>query len=114
MRTPHVRNHETFVKTEMNDRGDEHGGIAFERDPVRHRNVAEQLLPAFSPRAITAKEPKMHKYIDLFIAKMKLLGDSPEGIDLATWCNWLAMDISADITYNHEMNQMRDSKSNLT
>lgn len=114
MHTPHVRNHETFIKTEINDRGDEHGGIAFERDPVRHRIVAKQTLPAFSPREIIAQEPEMHKYIDLFTFKMKSLSDLPDGIDRATWCNWSAMDISANITYNHEMNQMRDSRSNFT
>ncbi|KAI0890577.1 cytochrome P450 [Annulohypoxylon maeteangense] len=108
---PHVKNHELFVKTEMNDRGDEHGGIAFERDPVRHRKVSKQLSPAFSSRSITAKEPAMHKHIDLFIERMKTLGAAEDGVDLARWCNWLAMDISADITYNRQMNQIRDMKN---
>ncbi|KAI1077304.1 cytochrome P450 [Whalleya microplaca] len=111
--TPHVKNHELFVKTEINDRGDKTGGIAFERDPVRHREVRKQLSPAFSSRSITAKEPVMHKYIDLFVERMKAIGAVSEGVDLAQWCNWVAMDISADMTYNREMNQVRDMKNSV-
>ncbi|KAI0179684.1 cytochrome P450 [Hypoxylon sp. FL1284] len=111
--TPHVKNHELFVMTELNDRGDKHGGIAFERDPVRHRKVSKQLSPAFSSRSITAKEVAMHRHIDLFIERMKTLGSAEDGVDLARWCNWLAMDIAADITYNCEMNQIRDMKNSV-
>ncbi|KAI6081597.1 cytochrome P450 [Hypoxylon rubiginosum] len=111
--TPHIKNHELFVKTELNDRGDEHGGIAFERDPVRHRIVSKQLSPAFSSRSITAKESAMHEHIDLFVDKMMTHGAAKDGVDLAHWCNWLAMDISADITYNRKMNQIKDMKNSV-
>ncbi|CAJ2510910.1 Uu.00g065350.m01.CDS01 [Anthostomella pinea] len=111
--TSHVGSLETFVKTDLNDRGDAHGGIAFERDPVRHRKVAKQISPAFSSRSITALEPTMHEHIDLFIKQMKTMEDSgkTERIDLAKWCNWLAVDISADMTYNRKMNQFRDMRN---
>ncbi|KAI0017017.1 hypothetical protein F4780DRAFT_630787 [Xylariomycetidae sp. FL0641] len=68
--THHVRNYERFTETDFNDRGDEHGGISWERDPIRHRKVAKQLSPAFSPRSIAAKpEPTFHKYFDIASAK---------------------------------------------
>jgi hypothetical protein len=70
--------------------------------------VAKQVAPAFSSKSIRAKEPRLHKYIDLFIEQMNVYGDA--GVDLSKWCNWLAMDISADMAYNHEMHQTRDSK----
>ncbi|RYP75705.1 hypothetical protein DL771_002192 [Monosporascus sp. 5C6A] len=107
--SPHVKNHETFCKTDMNDRGDEHGGLLFERDPVRHRKVAKQVSPAFSSRSMKAKEPRLHKHIDFFVEKMKAIGG--DGVDISMWCNWLAMDISADMAYNREMHQMRDMRN---
>ncbi|KAI0019240.1 benzoate 4-monooxygenase cytochrome P450 [Xylariomycetidae sp. FL0641] len=107
----HDKSHETFVKTDFNDFGDEHGGIAFERDPVRHRKVAKALAPAFSSRAIAAKVPTMLKYIDLFIGKARQLGGGSEGLDVGKWTNWLTMDIAADLAYSREMNQMRHMES---
>ena len=44
---------------------------------------------------------------------MKELGDVPQGIELALWTNWLAIDIAADLSYNEEMNQVTDRKSLL-
>lgn len=55
-----------------------------------------------------AKEPRLHKHIDFFVEKMKAIGEN--GIDMSIWCNWLAMDISGDMAYNHELHQMRDSE----
>lgn len=104
------RNLETFVKTEITDFGDKHGGLVVERDPERHRVIAKRVSPAFSSRSIAAKEPTLHRYMDLFISQMELLGESPEGVDMADWTHWLAMDMSADLTYSRELHQMRDSQ----
>lgn len=103
---------ELFPKTQINNHGnDEHGGIIWEWDPVRHRQVAKQLAPAFSGRALKAKEPTLHKYIDLFVDRMKLYGNEAQGVSLPTWVNWVCVDISADMAYNREMNALRDSKA---
>ena len=108
--TPNVKNQETWVKTDINDRGDEHGGILFERDPARHRRVAKQLAPAFSSRSTRAKEPTLHKHVELFVERMRSIGSAPGGVDVAQWSMWVAMDISADMAYNREMNCLRDSR----
>ncbi|KAI0485253.1 isotrichodermin C-15 hydroxylase [Xylariaceae sp. FL0804] len=107
--SPHVNHLESFWKTDLNDRGDKHGGLLFERDPLRHRNVAKKLSPAFSSKSTRAKEQRLHQHIDYFIEKIKLVG--ADGINVAAWCNWLAMDISADMSYNRKMHQMRDMRS---
>ncbi|KAK8016929.1 Cytochrome P450 [Apiospora rasikravindrae] len=104
------KNLETFVKTEINDFGDEHGGLVFEQDPERHRRIAKRVSPAFSARSIAAKEPILHDHMDFFISQMEVLGKNPEGVDMTDWTNWLAMDMSADLTYSRKMYQMRDSK----
>ncbi|KAI0025983.1 cytochrome P450 [Xylariomycetidae sp. FL0641] len=108
----HTRNIEVFPKTQINNHGnDEHGGLLWEWDPVRHRRVAKQMSPAFSGRALQAKETALHTYIDLFVSRMKEYGASPEGISLTAWVNWLCVDISADMAYNWEMNAMKDMRN---
>ncbi|KAK5992617.1 Cytochrome P450 monooxygenase TwmD [Cladobotryum mycophilum] len=106
-----TKNLEHFTKTEINNHGnDEHGGIIWEWDPARHRRVAKQLSPAFSGRALRAKEPTLHKYIDLFVQRMRTLGGGAQGVSLPNWINWLCVDISADLAYNREMNALKDMK----
>jgi cytochrome P450 len=107
---PHQRNLEDFVKTDFQNRGKDLGGIVWEQDPVRHREVARKLSPAFSSRSIRAMEPLVHEYMDYFILRLKELGGAKEGVRLADWTNWLAMDLSADLTWHEKMHQMRDSR----
>ncbi|KAI6084063.1 cytochrome P450 [Hypoxylon rubiginosum] len=109
--SPHQKNLETFVKTNFQNRGKDLGGIIWEEDPVRHRQVARKLSPAFSSCSVRNMEPLVHKYMDYFIAKMKELGS--DGIFLVQWTNWLAMDLSADLAWNAKMNQMRDMKDSI-
>ncbi|TGO65891.1 hypothetical protein BOTNAR_0073g00160 [Botryotinia narcissicola] len=85
----------------------EDGGISFEIDPIKHRDVARKLSPAFSARNTNAKEAVLHKHIDSFVEKMIAMGGEKD-IELRQWTDWLTMDVSADMTYNRQMNQMRD------
>ncbi|RYP05821.1 hypothetical protein DL764_003532 [Monosporascus ibericus] len=89
---------------DLMDFGTGDGGFIWEQDPVKRREVAKKILPAFSTKAIKAKEPIVHQHIDFFIEKMKSVGGSSEGVDM----NTLAMDMSADLAYNRELHQMRD------
>lgn len=107
----HEKSLELFPKTQINNHGnDEHGGLIWEWDPVRHRQVSKRLSPAFSGRALKAKEPTIHKYVDLFVDRIKDLGGRPQGVSLPKWINWLCVDLSADMAYNREMNALNDSK----
>lgn len=107
----HNKNIELFPKTQINNHGnDEHGGLIWEWDPVRHRKVAKQMAPAFSGRALQAKAPALHKYVDLFVDRMTSLGSATRGVDLTTWINWLCVDMSANMAYNREMNALKNSK----
>ncbi|KAI1147270.1 cytochrome P450 [Nemania diffusa] len=105
----HHQNIELFPKTQINNHGSEkRGGLIWEWDPVRHRQVAKQISPAFSGRALRAKEPALHRYIDLFIQHMISDGQDDRGVSLPTWLNWLCVDISAEMAYNREMNAMQN------
>ncbi|KAI0899582.1 cytochrome P450 [Annulohypoxylon nitens] len=107
------KNLELFVQVGYDalDTGD--GGITGEPNPVRHREVAKKLAPAFSTRNFKAKEEAVQKHIDFFVEKMKVVGATDEGVELQRWSDWLALDLSADMTYGLEMNQMRDMKDSL-
>ncbi|KAK6860830.1 hypothetical protein PG995_004466 [Apiospora arundinis] len=106
------KNLELFPKTQINNHGnDKRGGLIWEWDPSRHREVAKQLGPAFKGSALKAKEPTLHRHIDHFVERMKTLGSGPEGVSLPTWTNWLCVDISADMAYNREMNALKDMKT---
>lgn len=107
----HNKNLELFHKTQIGNYGnDKHGGLIWEWDPVRHRQVAKQLSPAFSGRALKAKEPALHSYIDQFVERMKTHGGVAEGVNIPTWISWLCVDVAADMAYNRQMNAMKDSK----
>lgn len=108
---PAVKSHETWVKTDLMDFGAGDMGFIWEEDPAKRREVAKKILPAFSTKAIKAKEPTVQMYIDSFVDKMKQFGDASNGVDLNKWLNWLAMDMSADLAYSREMNHMREGKN---
>ncbi|KAH6664822.1 cytochrome P450 [Halenospora varia] len=108
------RNHlEVFPKTDFNNRGKDMGGIIWEEDPVKHREVARKIAPAFSNRSIRAMEPEVHRYIDSFVSQMRDLGGVKESVGLVEWTNWLAMDLSADLTWDERMGEMRDLKNTI-
>lgn len=90
------------------DTGD--GGISGETNPIKHREIAKKLAHAFSTRSFKAKETAVHKHMDLFVQRMKEVGDGEKGAELQRWTDWLALDLSADMTYGLAMNQMRNSK----
>ena len=108
--SPHEKNLEVFAKTNFQNRGKDLGGIVWEEDPVRHREVVKKLSPAFSSRSIKALEPVAHEYMDYFVTRMKELGSEPTGVGLMEWTNWLAMDQAADMAWNEKLHQMRDRR----
>jgi cytochrome P450 len=101
-------NLELFVQVGYDtlDTGD--NGITGEPNPVRHREVAKKLAPAFSARKLKAKEATILKHVDLFIERMKETGTG--GAELQCWTDRLGLDLSADMVYGREMGQVRDSK----
>jgi cytochrome P450 len=105
---------EVFVKTDFEDLGEGDGGISFETDPVKHREVAKRMAPAFSMKNFKAKEATLQYYVDMFIDKMKEVGGSDKGAEMRRWADWLSMDIAADMTYNRQMNEIRDSEPPLS
>ncbi|KAK4107900.1 cytochrome P450 [Canariomyces notabilis] len=107
----HTKHMEHFPKAKFVDLGGGDKGLTWETDPAKHRDVAKRIAPAFSVKSIRSKEPTMHKYIDLFVWKMREVGGQQGGIELRTWTDWVAMDISAELAYGHEMHQVERAKT---
>nr|XP_036577183.1 benzoate 4-monooxygenase cytochrome p450 [Colletotrichum truncatum]KAF6784095.1 benzoate 4-monooxygenase cytochrome p450 [Colletotrichum truncatum] len=107
-----VRNRETFVKTEFQDLGGDEPGVTAERDPEKHRNVAKQLTPAFSPRALHAQEVHVHRYVDLLIDQLdKHGGTSAAGVDMREWFDWLVLDIAGYMAWCYEFNNLKNAQT---
>ncbi|KAF2874416.1 cytochrome P450 [Massariosphaeria phaeospora] len=113
--SPQHKNLEDFVKTDFQNRGKDLGGLIWEEDPVRHRNVARQIAPAFSTRFTRTLEPIMHEHMDHFVVKMNdmSMNGNGNGVPLVRWTNWLAMDMSADLAWSEKMHQMRDMRDSV-
>ena len=77
-----VKMRELFMKTNLQDIGKKDGGISWERDPEKHRQVAKKLHPAFSARSMKAQEATVQEYIDLFVNRMSEYGGGENGIEL--------------------------------
>lgn len=99
---------EVFRKTDFQNRGANLGGIVWEEDPVKHREIARKILPAFSPRSIRSFEPLRHKHMEYFIKRMTDIGARPAGVKFLDWSLWLAWDTSHDVAWNEETFCMRD------
>lgn len=78
----HTKHMEHFIKTDMFDLNGGFDGVTWERNPELHRERLKKLSPAFSTKSLSAKEPTMHKYIDLFVESMREVGCVDEGIEL--------------------------------
>ncbi|XXG93812.1 hypothetical protein Hte_000061 [Hypoxylon texense] len=108
----HNKGLEAFAKTEIHDFAkDNDGGLIWQQDPVRHRQIAKQVAPAFSKKAIRETDPIIHHYVDLFVDIMKDIGNGQGGISLSSWIQWLAMDIAADMAYSHRVDCMKKAKN---
>jgi cytochrome P450 len=111
---PSHKSLELFPKTDFQNRGQDLGGLIWEEDPVRHREVAKKVAPAFSMRTMRAMEPVYTAYTEEFISKMKELGGEKDGVELVKWTHWLTMDTSADLASCEKMDQMKNGKLHCT
>ncbi|KAK8070609.1 hypothetical protein PG997_010812 [Apiospora hydei] len=102
---------EHFPKNDFMALGLGDDGITWEQNPEKHHADAKKLTPAFSPKALRAKEPILQKYTDAFVERMKQLRSREEGIELKATMDWFAMDAAADLAYSREMHHLRDVKS---
>jgi cytochrome P450 len=97
---PATKGLELFPKTDFQNRGANLGGMVWEEDPVRHREVAKKVHPAFSPRSTRSYEPVLHKHMDYLVGRMREIG--AQGVSLADWTHWVAWDTAQDVAWNED------------
>jgi hypothetical protein len=62
-------------------------GFTWELDPIKHRAVAKKFLPAFSTKAIKGMEHVIHIYVDLFMSRIKSIGEKSDGLLINDVCS---------------------------
>ena len=70
------------MKTNFRDIYEKDGGILWEQDPVKHREMAKNLLPVFNARYFRVQDSILQEYTDLLIGRTKAQGGGGSGIKL--------------------------------
>lgn len=74
-----VRRREIFVKTDMQDLSEFTGfpdlGVAAERNPQTHAQVARALQPSFSSRVLQGCHGVIHQVVDEFVTQLERRGE---------------------------------------
>jgi hypothetical protein len=81
-----VKNQEIFRKTDLMDYGLGDLGFIWETDPAKRKQSGKKILPAFSSKANKSKENLMHMYMDLFMTRMRDLGNTAQGLKMNDVC----------------------------
>lgn len=72
---------QTFCKGEFYGSGDSGSlSIVSARDPEKHREIRKLLSHAFSAKALRLQTDVVIQYVNMFIAQLKRLGNTPEGV----------------------------------
>ncbi|KAF5522546.1 Cytochrome P450 monooxygenase BOA3 [Colletotrichum aenigma] len=102
-----VRRREIFVKTDVQDLPEFTGfpdlGVAAERNPETHAQVARALQPSFSSRVLQGCHGVIHQVVDEFVTQLERRGE----VNLTEWVDYFAHDISGELVYNREAKIMK-------
>lgn len=76
---------------------------------ARHRRL---LAYAFSDRALREQESLIIWYVDMMIRKLKLAVDENSGgkVDMKTWINYTAFDITGDLMFGESFKCLEESR----
>lgn len=66
------------------------------------------LAPAFTPRALRAQEPTLHRYANLLVENPHHIISSQDhesgtGIDIGPWCNYFTFDVFGDLGFGESL-----------
>lgn len=84
-------------------------------DPEEHAQIRKVLAPAFTPRALKAQEPMLHRYATLLVEKIHhsvctepiKLGSE---IDIGPWCNYFTFDVFGDLGFGESFGCLDNSR----
>ncbi|EXJ90170.1 hypothetical protein A1O3_03239 [Capronia epimyces CBS 606.96] len=79
-------------------------------DSVRHGKLRRLLSHGFSERALQDQVPIIQDYVDLFIARLRVLSKKPEPVDIVTWYNFFTFDVIGDLAFAESFGCLETSK----
>lgn len=84
-------------------------------DPEEHAQIRKGLAPAFTPRALRAQEPTLHRYANLLVDKLRHIvsnqdSDSGAEIDIGPWCNYFTFDVFGDLGFGESFGCLDNSR----
>ncbi|KAJ6020768.1 cytochrome P450 [Penicillium herquei] len=100
-----IKNREIFRKNDFQEIGENEPGITAEKDPEVHRQIAKQLVPAFSAKSLRKQEDVIHQHVDGFVAQLRKHAMRDD------WLDWLIFDIAGDMAYGRQFEQVKNLKS---
>ena len=76
--------------------------------------MRKALSPAFTPRALRAQEPFIHRYVNLLVERLRetvLNNDKPDDeIDIGPWLNFATFDIFGDLGFGESFDCLENSR----
>jgi cytochrome P450 len=80
-------------------------------DPERHAHMRRALAPGFTPRALRAQEPFIHRYVNLLVDRLRELVDTDnrDEIDIAPWLMFTTFDIFGDLGFGESFDCLQNS-----
>ncbi|CAG8984173.1 hypothetical protein HYALB_00008175 [Hymenoscyphus albidus] len=99
-----------FLKSAFYD-GTGAPNLVTERDPVRHASTRRALAAAFSVKSLRDQTGIVVKYVDQFVEQLERLGNTPEGVPMEEWYNWLTFDIIGDLTFGEPFGAIEAAKT---
>lgn len=84
-------------------------------DPEEHAQIRKVLAPAFTPRALRAQEPTLHRYANLLVDKLHHIISNPDHesgteIDVGPWCNYFTFDVFGDLGFGESFGCLDNSR----
>lgn len=84
-------------------------------DPKKHAQIRKVLVPAFTPRALRAQEPTLHRYANLLVDKLHHIISSQDhesgtGIDIGPWCKYFTFDVFGDLGFGESFSCLDNSR----
>ncbi|KAI0022362.1 cytochrome P450 [Xylariomycetidae sp. FL0641] len=84
-------------------------------NPEPHSRIRKALAPGFTPRALAAQEPILHRYVNLLVERLyECTRQGPDGrtaeIDIAPWFNFVTFDIFGDLGFGESFDCLQNSR----
>ena len=102
--------HGEFMKSQLSVAPTVNGVLGILGAPREaHSRYRRLLSHAFSSNGLREQEPKVEKYVDLFVQRLKEY--SPEGPqDILAWLNWATFDLIGDLAFGEPFNCLEDAR----